>query len=262
MDEIFLAADGIPSSCQSPEDELVTRLAEVPNVQYQSSCLFNRSRGISTADVENLLHSARSLDYRIRDWTRTLDATWSYKAALCLDAETRSKYTPRHIHRYHDFYTARVWNVYRVSRLIVQSIIIRAASWLSTSTPHSSVYDEEKTEQNSVKLVNDICASVSFLMGDDLSRLKLPATGGGGNQAGTSWNRSKGSGQPHSGRYSLIWPLYVACGSDLVPEPQRDWMQMQLRCLAELGEAQAHFACHNRSRLLSGRRDDIQFDCV
>jgi hypothetical protein len=262
MDEIFLAADGMPSFCQSPEDELISRLAEVPNMQYQSSSLFDQPRGITKADVENLLHNARSLDHTIRDWTHTIDTTWSYTAALSLDVEPRSKYTPRHIHRYQDFYTARVWNVYRVARLIVQSIIVRATSWLSASMNHNGIYDEEKTEHNSVRLVDDICASVSFLMGDDLSRLKLPTTGRGSNQAGTNWNRSKGSGQGHSGRYSLIWPLYVACGSVLVPEPQRDWMEMQLRRLAELGETQAHFACHNRSRLLSGRRDDIQFDCV
>ena len=259
MDEIFTEPDVTPSSPQSPEDDLISRVAKIPNLQYRSNCLFTQPRDTSKTEVENLLCSARALDREISDWACTIPTTWFYSAALNLDDLANSKFTPRQVHRYQDFYTARVWNFYRVSRLIVQSVLIRAISWLSTSMDPN---EREKTEEKSVELVHDICASVPFLLGHDLSRMKLPATSGSSRQEGSRWSRVKEGGQAHTGRFSLIWPLHVACSSLSVPEAQRDWMHMQLRFLAERGETQAHSACFTRSQILLGRADDVRFDCV
>jgi hypothetical protein len=38
-----------------------------------------------------------------------------------------SNFVPRQIHRYPDFYAARVWNLYRGYRLIIQSIVLRTS---------------------------------------------------------------------------------------------------------------------------------------
>src|SRR5271163_4012558 len=78
----------------------------------------------------------------------------------------RPEFTPSQIHRYRDIYTARVWNLYRVSRLILQSIILRSALWLLTKLALSQQdTDATSAERNSENLMNGICASVPFLLG-------------------------------------------------------------------------------------------------
>ncbi|CEI70787.1 unnamed protein product [Fusarium venenatum] len=262
IDEIFCASDVTASSDKSPEDQLMAMAAKIPNLQYRSNCLFTQTQDARTGDVEDLFYRARALDREIADWARTLPTTWSYSAAVNIDNMTNSKFTPCQIHRYPDFYIARVWNFYRVSRLILQSVLLRATSWMSISTDLNEFSDERKPEGSSIELVNDICASVPFLLGHDLSKMKVVAKGGRIKQERTSGSRVKKSGSTHTGRFSLIWPLYVACSASSVPEAQRDWMHMQLRLLAEHGETEAHFACFKKSQILLGGADDVRFDCV
>ena len=269
VDEAFTVPDVTPSSHPNPEDDLISRAAKIPNLQYRSNCLLDQQQDTKRTDVEDLLCSARALDREMGDWARTVPTTWSYSAALSLDgpASTNCKFTPGQVHRYQDFYAARVWNVYRVSRLIVQSVLIRATSWLSTLVEDSGdSIERKKAEGNSMELVNDICASVPFLLGHDLSRIKLPATstraGSGKKKEANRPAFDEHGGQAHTGRFSLIWPLHIACSSVWVPEAQRDWMRMQLRCLAERGESLAHFAYLTRSQILLGRADGVRFNCV
>jgi hypothetical protein len=262
IDEIFSVSDLTASSHKSPEDHLISKAAKIPNLQYRSNRLFTQTQGASKGDVENLFNSARVLDREIADWARTLPTTWSYSTAMNIDNITNSKFTPRQVHRYPDFYIARVWNFYRVSRLIVQSVLLRTTSWMSILMDPNEFNEGRKADGSSIELVNDICASVPFLMGHDLSKIKIAATSGGIRQERPSWSGTKQSGSTHTGRFSLIWPLYIACSTSSVPEAQRDWMRMQLRLLAEHGVTQAHFACLTKSQILLGGADDVRFDCV
>lgn len=275
VDEIFSVRDATTSLDEGPEDHLISIAANIPKLQHLSNLVFIQLRDASDGDFDNLLHSARVMDQEISDWARTIPTTWSYSAAMNVEdpaSKTKTSFTPLQVHKYPSFYIARVWNFYRVSRLIVQSVLIRALSRLSVSVSVSTdrgdgdeMDERTRIERGSLELVNDICASVPFLLGDDLSKMKLPTP-----SVRRESERSrrpppsdKESGPTRTGgRFSLIWPLYVACSSTSVPESQRDWMRTQLRLLAEHGETQAHSVCFTKSQILLGGADDVRFDFV
>ncbi|KZL67593.1 C6 finger domain protein, partial [Colletotrichum tofieldiae] len=262
IDDVFSTLDVIASSQESPEYHLISKAAEIPSLQHQSNCLFTQPQDTIKNEIQNLFHSARALDREISDWARTIPTTWCYSVAMNVNDLASSDFTPRQVHRYPNIYIARVWNFYRVSRLIVQSVLIRAISWMSTSMGLNEFDEGVQIEGSSVELVNDICASVPFLLGYDLSKMKIPSTSGGSKHGRTSRPGIKESSQTHTGRFSLIWPLHIACSSSSVPEAQRDWMRMQLRLLAKCGEKQAQIVCFTKSQILLGGADQDRFDCV
>ncbi|KAK1979189.1 C6 zinc finger protein [Colletotrichum cereale] len=246
----------------SPEYRLISIAAEIPNLQYQSNHLFSQPRDAIENEVENLFRSARALESEISNWELSVPTTWSYSAATNVNDHPSSDFSPRQIHRYPNIYTARVWNFYRVSRLIIQSVLIRTISWMSSSMDFNRFDEIRKVEISSAELVDDICASVYFLLGYDLSKMKLLSSSGGTKEDKTSGHGVKGSDITQRGRFSLIWPLYVTSSSLSVPEAQRDWMRMQLRFLANHGETQAQSVYSTRSQILLGGADHIRFDCV
>ncbi|KAH6874444.1 hypothetical protein B0T10DRAFT_586429 [Thelonectria olida] len=263
VDKIFTVPGATTSLHESPEDHLISTAAKIPNLQYRSNCLFNKPQEASENDTETLFSSAMALDRELSDWASNIPTTWSYSAAINVSDPATSKFTSGQVHRYPNFYIARVWNFYRVSRLVIQSVLVRAISRLPmlTETHTKKEYRKSKIEGSSMELVNDICASVPFLLGHDLSKMKLPATSGRTKQE-TSWPGVEENGATRTGRFSLIWPLYVACSASSVPEAQREWMHMQLRFLAENGESQAHVVCLTKSQTLLGGAENFRFDCV
>lgn len=170
-------------------------------------------------------------------------------------------YVPREIHNYPDVYVARVWNSYRVSRLIAQSIIIRL-----TSYQHEN---QEPCDTDMVKLghklVSDVCASVPFLLGYELGELKRQRLATC-QQEMSLWpqnSRSDSHERPqHLGSFSLIWPLHLSSSVSATPENQRRWIRAQLKYIAEHGQLQAKLVCENQSRTLLGQAEDFRFDFV
>jgi hypothetical protein len=152
-----------------------------------------------------------------------------------------SRYIPSEIQGYPGFYIARVCNLYRVSRLIIQSFLLRATSWLCSPSKIAGQHPEKThIEKLNGILVNDICASVPFLLGYDLSQLKRPIKNINSQVDKSIWpqsSTSKVSNSIHTGRFSLIWPLYISCSVSSIPETQRWWMRAQLLWIAEYGES-------------------------
>lgn len=159
--------------------------------------------------------------------------------------------------------------MYRVSRLIVQSILLRVDLWLVTTSVTIRPEESDRTvlEEKSRDLVDDICASVPFLLGHNLSKIKLPTIDDRIGEEpilsfpdSSLWNSVNGS--TRTGRFSLIWPLYVGNSVGFVPDLQRRWMRRQLRQIAGQGEQLAKVVCMAESKVLSGGAESFRFDCV
>jgi len=266
VDKIFTVPDESASFHKSPEDQLVTTAAKIPDLQHLAHGYLSQPQNASKDNIEKLIYYAQSLDCELSDWASNTPITWSYSAALDASILARSEFTLRQVHRYPDFYTARVWNFYRVSRLIVQSLLLRAIPWLSVSTEsRQTESNRTRIERSSMELVNDICASVPFLLGRDLSKMKLPATNCR-RELENIWQtrcpKDKDNGARRAGRFSLLWPLYIASSAPPIPEAQREWMRLQLRLITEHGESQARCLCHTESQILLGGTEKFRFDCV
>jgi len=198
-------------------------------------------------------------------------AGWSYSVATNLNSTSNpgllaSCYIPSEIHIYPDFYIARVWNLYRVSRLIIQSILLRAATWLYLLPEAAGQHlENSRIEKVNGILVNDICASVPFLLGYELSQLKRPTTNINSEDDKSTWPQSSSSqigNSKHTGRNSLTWPLYLSCSVSSIPQTQQRWMRAQLQYIAECGEPQAKLVSKAQSQTLLGGPEDFRFDCV
>ncbi|KAF4444328.1 c6 zinc finger [Fusarium acutatum] len=253
VDEIF--TQGLPSSCQDPEIHLLSIAAGIPRLQHQSIDLTQ----LGANDLERIVYDANTLDFRLSTWAKGLPTAWSYATALNINSDARSEYAPQSVHRYAHFYTARVWNFYRVSQLILLSIQLRASSILSSSL------DTSKTRKRMAALVDDICATVPYLLGNNLCKMNLQFVTNHRKPAVyllTSDSTVKRAGNVQTGKFSLVWPLYIACSASEVPQGQKDWIRKQLQDLAQDGVPIAQTVCNMESQILLGRPEAFRFDCV
>lgn len=253
---------------ENVEDQLISKTTRIPQVQYYANSLLSHSDCKSRkSSIEQLLSTARILDRDLSDWANNAPISWRYSTAINVHPSTHSGFIPRHIHRYSDFYTARVWNLFRVSRLIVQSILLRAVTRVANSSSRTNPKNPSITniEDTIRELVNDICASVSFLLGNGHLAARHPIAQKPSSN-NTSWpkpsSRSKDTLPKSSGRFSLIWPLHIGSSASSIPDDQRRWMRTQLSLIAEGGEPQALSLCDRESQTLSGGIEAFRFDCV
>ena len=263
VDEIFYQRIEYYLWHETQEDRLISRMIDIPSLQSQANIVLAQFKpGENDQHISELIRSAKQLDLAITDWAESLPAAWAYTIATNLDLSSRTSSTgvdfyPSHIHRYSDFSIARIWNLYRISRLIILSIVLRAASklWPRLSN-HKRDTDRIQVGRQMRELVDDICASVPFLSNQDLSRMALKLAKHGGRPDGMSEILVK------KARNSLIWPLYLGCSVPSLPDNQQTWMRTQLRRLGELGEPQATLLSGSKCQTLSGGVERFRFYCV
>lgn len=118
VDEIFFS-QGIPCLYEDSEDQLISMAAKIPNLQYQSNHLLEKPQEADRAEIEKLAYCANALDFELSTWANNIPISWSYTVALSVSNPASPKFAPCVLHRYPDFYIARVWDFYRVARLIV-----------------------------------------------------------------------------------------------------------------------------------------------
>lgn len=249
------------------EDQLLSKTIKVPLIQSLAiDILSQTTQDFSERRASELLQAAKDLDDELAYWAKNVPAAWTYSVATNLNStfwleDTAVNYVPGELHEYPDFYVARVWNSYRVFRLIIQSIIIRIASrrgW--TDEMH-----DNNTEKLSHKLVNDICASLPFLLGYNVAELKRHSPNFDP-EAKSLWPQSSASKldkyTKYTGRFSLIWPLHLSSSVVTIPACQQRWMRAQLQWIAEYDEPQAKLVCKTQSQTLLGQAEDFRFDCV
>ncbi|CAH0046140.1 unnamed protein product [Clonostachys solani] len=270
VDEVFTK----PGAYQDPENQLFAIASRIPTLQSHCLFLLNHSEGADKSHAEELVTSLGAMDEKLSHWVGDLPNSWSYAHATEIKTGSNTRdFSLKHIHRYPDFYVARVWNLYRVSRLILLSLLCRVTALLQTgdNANQRMAIDTDNAERDSKiqDIVDDICASVPFLLGHNLSRMTVPAGAGKGGQRRQEWHGPQvdlGDGnqakQPSTGSFSLIWPLYVASSAVTIPENQRQWIGWQLQSIAANGDSQAQLALTTPSQTLLGRPESLRFDCV
>ncbi|KAE8441830.1 hypothetical protein EG329_004283 [Mollisiaceae sp. DMI_Dod_QoI] len=265
VDSIFDEFAENLSPYENIEDRLVSKAIRIPKLQYLANNLLSqRNCAVNVGEAFELIRAAEELDRELANWARRIHIKWSYTAITRMGCSlgphsSSSSFVPSQIHRYPNIYAARVWNLYRVYRLIIQSILLRVSSSIYLQANHH----QDRVEKANRTMVEDVCASVPFLLGYDLTELKRPTDSF--QHESFPWPQSsmnKTSISGHTGKFSLIWPLYIACSVSSISETQRRWMRAQLRWIAESGEAQAHFVQDAESQTLMGEPEKFRFDCV
>ncbi|KAH6970230.1 hypothetical protein DER45DRAFT_551639 [Fusarium avenaceum] len=252
LDSVF--SQGITPTCEDPERRLLSLASGIPELQHQSIDL----EELEKIEIEELSQNADALSVKLSTWASTIPPSWHYVTALKINDGASSEYSPCIIHKYRHHYIGRVWNFYRVSQLILQSIRLRAAALLPDTTRHIEIGQEISA------LVDEICATVPYLLGADLDKMNLNFTGKSTRQDPSRRFSSgaKSIGVAEVKGFSLIWPLYVASSAPQIPQAQREWMRKQLHLLAENGVPMAQTVCTSESQMLLGRSEMFVFDCV
>ena len=271
IDPIFEGFTEMLLLYENVEDRLLSKAMRIPALQaLANSLLAQPSRAVDFSILSKLIEDAETLDCELAGWARCIPPTWSYTTVIRMSSSAPSKvsssnFVPSQIHRYPDFYAARVWNLYRVYRLIIQSIVFRTSALVQLDPKHHGPEDLRREKINRT-MVDDICASVPFLLGYDLSELKSSSSHDAPQSQDEDflWPQSsmKTGTSKRTGRFSLIWPLYVACSVSSVPEIQRAWIRAQLKWIAATGEAHAHLVMDAESQTLLGGPESFRFDCV
>jgi len=269
IDPIFDGSAEKLSLYENVEDRLLSKAMRIPALQSLANIILSQpGYAVDFSVAFELIRAAETLDVELADWARQIPRKWAYTTTTLMryhpSAESSSSgFVPDLIHQYPDFYAARVWNLYRVYRLIIQSILLRVSSFVSLHhTEHEQDYI--RIEKINRAIVDDVCASVPFLLGYALTDLKLHPPSQHLQNENCLWpqNLMKASSSGPAGKFSLIWPLYVACSVPSAPETQRNWIRAQLKWIAGTGEAHAHHVMDAESQTLFGGPERFRFDCV
>ncbi|EPE28216.1 hypothetical protein GLAREA_09336 [Glarea lozoyensis ATCC 20868] len=273
LDAIFEKSSEMLVLTENMEDKLLSKAVRIPILLSQVNSLLAGEKSLVDYNaVSKFIRLAENLDDELTLWATRLPSEWSYTAVINIKSfsnfeKAHSIYYPNQIHRYPNLYAARLWNFYRVYRIIIQSILCRLSSVYSVEYKQ----DEQSQIQSRIScdLASDICASVPFLLGYDLSNLagmqsvKYPWVQP--SEESYLWPQNflqiPTSGLS-KGKFSLIWPLHVASSAKFLPEVQRKWMRAQLQWMAHIGEAHARLILYAESQILYGGTESFRFDCV
>ncbi|CAN8105008.1 unnamed protein product [Discula destructiva] len=208
-----------------------------------------------------LIRRAQTIDSECVRWMKNVPGSWKWKSVAWEDSVpsgdfSRAEVFPGRVDIYRDFYIASVWNMVRVSRLILASVIVRCAAWVCSPVDYRTTPEYATAARTCVDMITDIIASVPYHLGwhlkperKHLLERQLSAFACGDE------NSLKGLAG-----YFLTWPLTCIQSQDYTTDAQRSWIKGRLRYIAdELGVKYAHILMQLNARIPSMliRRDGL-----
>lgn len=145
-------------------------------------------------------------------------------------------------HIYHSISASTIWNNYRSARIITQELIIDTIKDLEAltndniSSPQRN-FLANQARQTVLQLVEDICASVPYILGMEIEvpeHLKVSSLGASivhGADMRTNLSSFQITG---AGGLTIMWPLLVAANSGVTCSDLRKWITA---CLDKIGHS-------------------------
>lgn len=192
-----------------------------------------------------LIRRAQTVDQESVRWMRSVPASWGYRSVAWEDSVPggdfgRAEVFPGRVDVYGDYYIAGAWNMLRVNRLILASVIVRCAAWVCAPVDYRTTPEYATAARTCVDMIADIIASVPYHLGWHLrpERRHLLQRQLSGFACGEEDSLKGLAG------YFLTWPLGCVAGQDYTTDSQRAWVQGRLRYIAdELGVKYARIIC-------------------
>ena len=155
--------------CSAP-NRLTLVKSEVANLLSSAGCIFSNSHAVVDSQLLSLACSARDVQKQLMIWACTVPVEWTPKPAQNTSPATLSKFQAygTRMDMYPDIWVVSFWNTYRVLHITVQIVI--ATCWAMMKVTHGVPSDSDispETTPNTIQeLVDDVCASVPFCLGD------------------------------------------------------------------------------------------------
>lgn len=169
-------------------------------------------------DSYEIMQLAKWLDDDFSALADNMPPSWQYERVSTGVHSPRVYGNSYHIYR--DVHVTQTWNVLRLTRILINEIILDQrvhflANPPSFSTPSHLTKDWEAAEQSTNRLINDICGSVPQYTGLDTITL-------------TKYHANPRE-QIRMSCYTLLFPLFVAAQSTWTAPCIREWIMVQLR---------------------------------
>jgi len=190
--------------------------------------------------VFDLIRRAQIVDQECVSWAKRLPEAWHFRTVAWEDNVPDGDYSkaevfPGRVDIYGDFYIASVWNMVRVCRLILSSVIVRCAAWVCSPVDYRTTPEYATAARTCVDIITDIVASVPYHLGWHLKRRHLLENQLSGFACGEEDSLKGLAG------FFLTWPLTCINGQDYTTDSQRAWVLGRLKYIAdECGIKYAH----------------------
>ncbi|PHH67650.1 hypothetical protein CDD82_1244 [Ophiocordyceps australis] len=210
--------------------------------------------------IMDMIKRCQAHDVACASWSDHLPDYFKWKTVAWEDNVPHGDYKkadvyPGRVDAYQDTWILSVWNMMRCSRLLLASIIVRCAAWLSSPVDYRTTPEYAAAARTCVDTITDIIASVPWQLGwlskrqDLLERCSL-----------SSFECGQEDAPKGLGGYFLTWPLACIHGQDYLTDSQRTWVQGRLEFIgSRLGVRYAHMLTQLNLRVPSMliRRDGL-----
>jgi hypothetical protein len=248
-------------------DELDYLSAKIPHLRSRSERLLGESRRDLLPSVQCLLKDSQKLDDDLESWRNGLQPPWTYTSESSMrelgGLFENMGFDSKDEDTYADISVAKCWNVYRISRIFVQSIILGCAVWIMNGELVGCHLTDSNSYATSVlacikargvmnRLVEEICASVPYHLGltskdGQNYTYPPPASAGRKSKSQSQFTEPPNHDQGHvnistdhfrwrepmthlqiPGGYLLFWPLFVARSVHITPASRKEWIDGHL----------------------------------
>lgn len=119
------------------------------------------------AQIQHVLAAALSIERRLTEWRDSIPESWTptrvFGDQFIPPSVQRAGLYQQHCDVYPILFLVLIWNKYRLSLIEVTRIIISA---LDENLHNESLAQQEAYQNNILRVVDDICASIPFMLGD------------------------------------------------------------------------------------------------
>ena len=184
--------------------------------------------------VMELIKRCQERDRECIQWSKTLPTylqckTVAWESSVPDGAYERSEIFPGRLDAFQDLWAASVWSTLRCSRIVLSSLIIRAAAWVCSPVDYHSTPEYTTYSSIAIELITDLVASIPYQLGwfskrrDLLDKVGLDSYYCGENDT------PKGLAG-----YFVAWPLSCILTHDDSTEDQKTWARGRLQYVADV----------------------------
>jgi hypothetical protein len=191
----------------------------------------------SLAQTKQLAGRVQTLDQDIVSWLASIPDEFRFKTVGWVSEDelgiSRGRSYPEvevfpgRVDVYPDFVTAMVWNIARVSRLILASLNIRLAAWICAPVDYRTTPEYVDSARICEDTISDVIASVPYHLGCQMKGKPLRSPGLSAFACG-----EEGPCKALPAVF-LIWTLTCVKNHDISTDEQRTWAKGRLKFIAD-----------------------------
>ncbi|KAI1104373.1 hypothetical protein F4804DRAFT_192916 [Jackrogersella minutella] len=228
--------DGAQFGERGPVLDLDSIMVRVAALRSKSLHMFlpKSARFSSQPPPTDIASEARDIDIALESWSSTIPDGWKFSTKS--DSRTDATFDGlAHIYASHGH--AAIWNRYRAIHIIINSLRKRALCIASrcSSEMISTEAEQEACQKRIDSLATDLCRGIPFFVDSRPTANDLPYTKANAVEDNTTQVYYEILPKLAA---LLAWPLALTVSTEAVPEPQREWLKVKMKSVANsLGDS-------------------------